>query len=274
MSLSLGSPLSAVSAAPSLKPPRFRTLRTVGALMLREMGSTYGQSPGGYIWAFLSPLGAIGVMSFAFSVMINAPSLGTSFMLFYATGFLPFDMFTQLSGKIGMSLRYSRPLLAYPGVTWLDAVIARFVLNTLTLATVFAIVIFAILAVVDTQSTIDITPIVVGLTMAALQGLGVGMVNCVLVGYFPVWERIWSIITRPLFIASGVFFLYDHLPPKVQAILWWNPLTHAVSWVRTGFYPTYHASFVSLTYGFGSALVLILIGMIFLRQGYRQVIKR
>lgn len=260
--------------APSLKPPAFRTARTIGAMILREMGSTYGRSPGGYVWAIASPVGSIMVMSLAFSLLIHAPALGTSFTLFYATGYLPFNFYSQLSSKIAAALRYSRPLLAYPGVTWVDAVLARYLLNVLTFATVFSIVIFGIMTVVDTRSLIDITPILGGMLLMSLIGLGVGIVNCLLLGFFPVWERIWGIASQPLFLASGVFFLYDDLPKPVQAILWWNPLAHGIAWVRTGFYPTYHASFVNLPYAFGVALTLIATGLVFLRQGYRATLER
>lgn len=262
------------SLRPATLAPRFRTLRTVTALMLREMGSTYGRSPGGYLWAILSPVGAIVVMSLAFSLLVRSPSLGTSFMLFYATGFLPFSFYLVMSQKIGMAVRYSRPLLAYPGVTWMDAVLARFFLNVLTEAMIFCIVMFGVFAIVDAHAVIDPMPIIVGLALAMLTGLGVGLINCLLIGYAPVWDQVWSIINRPLFIASGIFFIYEDMPPLVQNILWWNPVLHATAWVRTGFYPSYHASFVSLTYGFGVALVMIALGMVLLRQGYRAGLQR
>ena len=41
--------------SPELRPviqhTRFATLRTITALILREMATTYGRSPGGYVWA-------------------------------------------------------------------------------------------------------------------------------------------------------------------------------------------------------------------------------
>jgi len=271
--MSLADPDRRPGAPPPLAP-RFRTLRTIGALMLREMGSTYGRSPGGYLWVILSPVGAIMVMALAFSLLVPAPSLGTSFVLFYATGFLPFSFYMAMAQKISMSIRYSRPLLAYPGVTWIDAVLARFILNVLTESMVFCIVMLGIFAIADTHAVIDLIPIIEGLTLAMLMGLGVGLINCLLIGYAPVWEQVWSIINRPLFIASGVFFLYEDMPPLVQDILWWNPVLHATSLVRTGFYPTYHASFVSLTYCYGVALVLIALGLLLLRRGYRAGLER
>jgi capsular polysaccharide transport system permease protein len=258
----------------TLEPPKWRTFRTVTALVLREMGSSYGRSPGGYLWALIQPLGTILVLTLAFGLVMRAPSLGTSFIMFYATGYLPFDLYTQLANKIGNALRYSRPLLAYPGVTWLDAILARLVLNFMTLVTVFCVVINGVMLFVDTGVQVRMLPIVVGTMMAAVLGTGVGMMNCLLIGYFPIWERLWEIISRPLFLASGIFFLYDDMPPIAREILWWNPLVHVTGEVRTGFYPTYHGSYVSLTYGFGVGMILILFSLIFLRRGYRAVIRK
>jgi len=251
-----------------------RTARTVGALILREMGSTYGRSPGGYLWVILEPIGAILVLSLAFSLMLRSPGLGTSFFLFYATGYLPFDLFQNISARTAGALNYSRPLLAYPGVTWIDAVMARFILNTLTTGTVFCIITTGTLLLVDTRTVLDIGPILTGMGLAACLGLGVGLMNCLLRGLYPVWGNIWGILNRPLFLASGVFFLYEDMPPFAQDILWWNPLLHVAGWVRTGFYPTYHASYVSLAYGYGIALVLIAFGLLLLRAHYKTVLER
>jgi len=47
------------------------------------------------------------------------------------------------------------------------------------------------------------------------------------------------------------------MPSAVQNILWWNPLLHASGVMRTGFYPTYDAAYVSYGYTYGLALGLI-----------------
>ncbi|OJI92216.1 capsular polysaccharide transport system permease protein [Planktotalea frisia] len=258
----------------SLRPPRFLTLRTVIALMLREMGSTYGRSPGGYFWAIAQPIGMIMVLALAFGLLFRSPSLGTSFILFYSTGFLPFDLYNQLQSKISSSLIYSRAMLAYPRVTWLDTILARFVLNTITLLTVFCIVITGILLVVDTHTIISITPILLGLSMAAALGLGVGLMNCLLGGLFPVWDILWRIIMRPMFMASGVLFIFEDMPRFVQTILWWNPVFHVTGLMRMGFYQTYSADYISLRYGFGVAFVLMAAGLLFLRANYQRVLEK
>ena len=274
-SLSHGtSPGEAALPPQTLKPPRFLSLRTITALILREMESTYGRSPGGYVWAVLQPVGMIVLLSVAFSLLVRQPSLGTSFMFFYATGFLPFDMYGSLSSKISGALMYSRPLLAYPRVTWIDTIIARLILNSLTLVTVFTIVIAGIVALTETRTHLDIIPVLLGLSMAITIGLGVGLMNAVLTGLFPVWAIIWGILSRPLFLASGILYLPEDMPTSIQNILWWNPLLHVTGLVRTGFYPTYDAHFVSLTYGYGFGFVLVALGLIFLRAHYKTVLQQ
>lgn len=260
-------------AQPALKPPSFRAFRTIGALVLREMSGSYGRSYGGYIWAVLQPLGMVLILSLGFSLVLRAPSLGTSFTLFYATGYLPFLFYMTLSAKVASSLKYSRALLAYPGVTWIDAVLARFFLNVVTTAVVFGIVISGILMAIETRTILSLSPILVGTSICTLAGLGVGLVNAVLYGLFPVWEQVWSIINRPMFLASGILFLYEDLPAVAQNILWWNPLIHGTGLVRTGFFPTYEADYASPIYCFGSCLTLTAVGLIFLRAKNRKILE-
>src|SRR5690554_1518437 len=99
----------------------FRTGRTVFALMLREMSTRYGRSLGGYIWAILEPLGGVFVLALAFSMLLRTPSLGNSFILFYATGFVPFTLYQNISNTVARALIFSKTLMQYPAVTWADA---------------------------------------------------------------------------------------------------------------------------------------------------------
>jgi capsular polysaccharide transport system permease protein len=134
--------------------------------MLREMGATYGASPGGYIWAVVQPVGILVVLSIGFSLLLRSPSLGTNFFLFYATGYLPFMFYVDIEGKVAQSLRYARALLAYPSVTWADAVLARFILNILTQGIVFCIVISGVFIIIDPRTILDLLPILSGITLA------------------------------------------------------------------------------------------------------------
>lgn len=255
---------------PKMRPMRpmrrFAMARTVFALILREMSTRYGRSPGGYIWALLDPIGAIAIMTFAFSLVIQAPALGSSFVLFYTTGYIPFQVYQNISVTVSRSISFSKPLLFYPSVSWLDAVLARFILNALTAIIVGYIIITFVLALEKTQTVLEIGPILMAMGLAALTGLGVGVLNCAFSGFSPTWEIVWSIATRPLFLISGVMFSYETMPPIVQNILWYNPLLHISGIMREGFYPMYETQCGSPLYVLIIALVTLTIGLALLRK--------
>lgn len=242
------------------------------ALILREMSTRYSRTPGGYIWNVIEPLAAILFLSIGFSLFLRSPALGTSFLLFFATGYMPFDLYVTLSRSCATAITFSRPLLKYPAVTWVDALLARFALNSLTGILNTVLLLGGILIIIDSRTTLSFPPLIEAMGLAMLLGLGVGAVNCVLSGLYPIWTLIWGILNRPLFLASGIFFLYDDMPPLAKEILWYNPLVHIVGLMRTGFYPTYTASYVNEIYVLLVALGLLTLGLILLGRYHRDII--
>lgn len=256
-----------------LRARRFRTSRTVVALMLREMATTYGRSPGGYLWAVVEPILGLAVLTFVFSLMLRSPPVGNSFPLFYATGMLPFLMFNSIANKMATAINFSRPLLAYPAVTLVDALAARFILNALTHLMVAYIVFTGLIAIIGARAELDLPAILLAFAMASVLGIGVGTLNCYLMTAFPVWERAWQIATRPLFIISGIFFTYDSLPRMVQDILWYNPLMHVTGAMRAGFYATYRADYVSLPFVLSVAGLTFVMGLLLLWRHHRELLE-
>lgn len=245
---------------------RYRAFRAITALMLREMSTRYGRSPGGYIWAVLDPLGTILLLSLAMSFLVTIPPLGVSFVLFKATGMMPFGMYGSLSGAASSAISFSRPLLRYPGVTWIDALLARVVMNFLTTLLVAVLIFGGILLWSDTRTLLDLPKILLAITLAALFGTGIGVCNIFFFMRFPAWEHTWAILNRPMLLASGVLFLYETMPRMVQEVLWYNPLVHIISLMREGFYPMYHADWVSVPFVLISALVPLAAGLLLVRH--------
>jgi len=110
--------------------------------------------------------------------------------------------------------------------------------------------------------------------LAFMVGLCVGTLNCAIMGLVEAWDQICGVFNRPLFLASGVFFLYDGMPPLAQEILWYNPLIHITAIMREGFYPTYDPSYVSVTYVVAFSLITLFLGVVLLGRYHREILTR
>ncbi|WP_417256594.1 ABC transporter permease [Celeribacter halophilus] len=252
---------------PSSPNLRFRTFRTITALILREMSTTYGRTPGGYIWAILEPLAMIVLFAIGFSLMLRSPSLGTSFLWFYASAILPLRMFQRISGNVGTAISFNRALMSYPRVTFIDVVTSRFLLAVLTQSMVAAVVLVGIHSYDNVQEIIDYQILFTAFAATIWLGLGVGTLNCFLTFRYPLWSTLWGIATRPLMLISGVFFIYEDLPEFAQNILWFNPVLHITGYARAGmFYSIYSPHYISLTYVFLCGTIPLFFGVLLLRK--------
>lgn len=247
--------------------------RSVFALMLREMVTSFGRSPGGYAWAILEPVAAIAVLSIVFSMAFHAPALGNNFPLFYASAYLPFMMFMDISNKIATSVRFSQSLLAYPVITITDVLLSRFLLNMLTHILVAFCVLGGIMVLFNVHVELDMMTIFNAYGMAAVLGLGIGTLNCYLFMAYPINERLWQILTRPLVIISGLFFLFETIPTPYRDWLWYNPLFHVTGEMRSGLYAVYDAHYVSSFYVYGLGAILFAFGFLLLSKTYRDLIE-
>ena len=237
-----------------------RSSRTVLALILREMATSYGRSPGGYIWAIAEPVAGIALLTFIFSLGFQTPPLGISFALFYASGLVPFLIYSDVSTKISQSINFSLPLLGYPRVTLADALIARALLTVMTQLLVSGLVFGGLITFIDTQSHLDIAKLAQALLMAFLLGFGVGSINCFLVTIFPVWQRVWSILNRPMFLLSCIVFIFEMIPLPYRDWLWYNPVVHIIGMSRRALYFGYSGTYVTPIYVYIFSLTLSVCG--------------
>jgi ABC-type polysaccharide/polyol phosphate export systems, permease component len=269
-----GMPKRAEQMQPQHLSRQFPALRTITALILREVSTRFGRTPGGFAWAIMQPLATILILGAAFSLISRTPALGTSFILFKATGMLPYQMFQNTSSMIGKSLSFSGPLLAYPGVTWGDAFVARLILNVLVNVAITTLILTGIIVALDLTLILDWNKIVLAMTLGAVLGFGIGTLNCYLMERITIWANVWSIINAPMMIMSGVLIMYDDLPREAQEIIWYNPAIHITGLMREGFYSTYQPSYISITYVLTCAMIPMVLGLLLVRRYHRELLER
>ena len=259
----MGTPVEQVGQRVSGGVGRVTVVRAVLAILLRDMQVTYSRFVGGYVWAIIEPAAAILFFSVVieYGLGIRAPGLGNSFPLFFATGYLPLALFLSMDRKLSRCFQFAKGFLPYPGLNLTQVIVARVILCFFTEVLAMIVIFLAIHAIFDATSYITPGQIVLATVLAGILGAGTGIINNTLMAFVPIWETIWAVLTRPLFIVSGVFFMYEDMPRLAQEIMWWNPITHCIAIMRMGFYPGYEAVWSSWFYVLATGMGLVFLGL-------------
>ncbi len=156
----------------------------------------------------------------------------------------------------------------------MDALHARFTPNFLTELMVAYLVFAGIILFLDTRVILDFLSLALAFALAGALALGIGTLNCFLTTAFPLWQQVWSILMRPMFLLSGVMFTYDSIPAPIRGWFWYNPLIHVIGLTRRGVYASYDAPYASPAYVLAVAGVCGLVGLLLLRRYYRLILQR
>ena len=68
---------------------------------------------------------------------------------------------------------------------------------------------------------------------------------------------------------TGIFYVPGMMPDWARDILAWNPLLHAIDWVRAGFFDTYQPHWLDRSYLMIAAILALLAGLS-LERGLRR----
>ncbi|MDK1374537.1 MULTISPECIES: ABC transporter permease [unclassified Sinorhizobium] len=245
--------------------------RVTAALVVREMSTRYGSKPGGYLWAIFDPVAHVAMMTVIFQAIARMPALGLSFPLFFASGYLPFAFYQRMSSFMAGTMKANKALLSYPVVSPFDAIVSRFILQFMTDALVTGVIFLMIVELSGVTQPMNVAGMIEGAGAAAVLGLGIGTINIVMFARFSLYEQIFGIISRPLFMISGVFFLPENLPNPFRDYILYNPLVHIIMWFRSSIYPEYRADGLDKGYVIEFAVVCFVAGLMLLTASMREI---
>ncbi len=219
--------------------------RNTLSLVLREMRSRYSEQKLSYVWALLEPLGWITMLSLLFMATgTHTPPIGDSFILFFCTGVVPFNIYSQTAGAVQNAIGMNKPLLYFPIIKPIDPFVSRAILEVVTHITVMVVIIGSYSFMFGGEPPEDWLNVIAPIALLAVIGFNTGVINCVIIAHFKEWRNIWGVISRPLFFLSGIFYVVEKFPPSVQDILYWNPILHCVEWLRSGYFRGFDSNFV------------------------------
>jgi capsular polysaccharide transport system permease protein len=82
---------------------------------------------------------------------------------------------------------------------------------------------------------------------------------------------IWSQITRVMYFCSGIFYVAEKMPPRIRAVLIWNPILQCIELLRSGFYSGFAPPWLEPGYVMLAAMVLLSAGGLLLNLCARHI---
>lgn len=258
-----------------LKSALISMFRVIHALILREVKVRFGRLKIGYLWALLEPILFVLVLSIIFTIRRNHTVYGMPLLMFLLTGIIPFLVFRNTMGKTISAAMSSAPLLHLPQINLFEIVVARSILEFVTVFIAFNIICILMhlsgFAVIEIESPLKILIVLLGMS---LTGFALGVAIGAWTPLFPILEQLTNIfIGRPLFLISGVFFTVEMVPIWLREYLLLNPLFHLIEMFRSAFFISFESEYTDPFYTSSFILISLFVALLTQRALRRYAIQ-
>lgn len=242
--------------------------RAIGALLMRETLTRYGRRNIGFLWLFGEPMIFTLVIATFFTLTQGLHGSDLPIIPFAITGWSTVQLWKNGASRCTNAIRANTALLYHRNVTVLDFFAARLLLEVAgsTTSLVVLLGVFILLGIIDIPA--DPIMMIAAWLMLIWFTIGLGLTVGVLAELSEGFERAWTTMGFVLFQVSGVFFMLDWLPSKVQGWMLWVPMVNGVEMLRGGYYGPTVPTHYDLSYFATFNAILLLLG-VFLVDRYK-----
>ena len=216
----------------------------------------------GFLIVSLWPLAHMVILLMIYSMTGRRTPFVDSLYVFFATGLIPTLAFMYVSRFMSLSLIINRPMLSFPAVTVVDVMLARAFLEVVAAFVTLVFLIIIIYAIGDNPFPWDLSEAVKAYLAALLLAVGVGVLAGVIVMFSPFFATIYALMMILVYIGSGTLFVISSLPDVISTPLSYNPVVHAVEWMRVAYYPTYSTKILDKEYLIGFGMTSLFLGLL------------
>ena len=236
----------------------------IKALFLRETYTLYGSDKLGYFWALQRDVFSVGCFIVIRLVLGIQFEKGLHIVFFILCGFFIYYVIDESITKCMSAIRANAAILSFPHVIPLDIMISRclFVFFT-NIQAAIVVVILAVLYGLKFEIT-DVPLFICCIITAVLFGFSAGLFMSAMTVFYPILDKVWSIVTRILFLSSGVFFTIDRFPSYITKYMKFNPILQLIEGLRKSLSHSVELSNVlSFSYVYSYILVFLSLGLFF-----------
>jgi len=256
-----------------MKEQVFTHSRVIHALILREMKTRFGRAQLGYIWALIEPTLYVLIFVALFELRGRETASGMPIILFILTGAIPFIMFRDTMQRSMSAIDNNRPLLTFPQVTPIDLLLGRALLEVATTIVAFVLLIVGVAVLAGHVKIADPLAVFMWLIVLGFLGFGAGAAFGALAPMFPSVQRLVpSLLLRPLFFLSGIFFTVEMIPEQIREYALLNPLLNLTELVRAAFFDEFESPYADGTYVVYFTLVVVFLGLAIQRALLKRIL--
>ncbi|MEO0497492.1 MAG: capsular biosynthesis protein [Pseudomonadota bacterium] len=258
---------------PPERARRTRRLKSVGyalrekrdvmnAVILRDVRTRFFNHGLGFLVVPLWPFCHLMAMLAIYGLVGRAVPFGDDLNLFFATGLLPTLIYMYVSRFMAISLLANKPMLSFPVVHLLDIVLARAALEVIGGFLAILMIVGVLVLMGSNPMPNDPGQAVMCLFVVVAFAVGTGIIVSVFVMMQEFAFMGYMLVQIFVYLGSGTLFVTAYLPRQVSEILAWNPVLHAVEWMRTSFYVGYPDQVMDKGYLIGWTLGSIFVGLL------------
>jgi capsular polysaccharide transport system permease protein len=232
----------------------------IKALFLRELLTRFGSERFGWIFVLLDPIIHISFIAIIFGLILGRRMPGVDFIYFVTLGVLCYEIVMK-SLKSGMvAISANAGLFVHRQVLPVTVILTR-VMIEVGLLIVSGFIVWGWFSWMGHQ-LVPHSPFkaLFILLLFSLLGLGLALVLGILNAFYPLVDKIFSFITRPLYFFSGIFFSLKTIPEQSRNLLEWNPIMVGIEYMRGAVLGTEVSGGISLEYLASWAFFALLAG--------------
>jgi capsular polysaccharide transport system permease protein len=211
-----------------------RQANVVFALIFKEFKARAGRDARlGMLWIVIDPIVMVMIMAMFWYALGRTTISGVSSTLFLAIGYTPYTTVTKGLSTLPKSLKSNRLFYNYQQVKPFDSVLAEFVLE-MSLMMIGEVLLFSILwwffgLSINLE---NIMPLLAILLLAGLLSFGLALFVATYGTLYDSVSKVVSLLSRPLFFVTPIFYTPNSLPGPVRYLMSWNPLAQLCEYAR------------------------------------------
>jgi capsular polysaccharide transport system permease protein len=242
------------------------------ALFLREVRNRYGVSRFGYFWAIAQPVIFVTLLQgtrFLLRGRGGFDYYGVNGFYFFQLGVIPWFMFQHGYHQSIGAMRSAKGMYTYRQIQPIDLILIRNSIEFVLMVLTFMVFLLAYEWGGWAVTYVNPVGFLASVVLLYIFTVSFGLIADTMVMLNEEMRRVFTLVDRPLFIMSGVFFTLDLVPKDLQPYLLWNPLLHAVELCRWSMLEHYETPCSFGYLALCTAIILMLALAMYKRNLYR-----